>query len=70
VVRAASARPAVYFTGILWALTSLSLLLTVVVIQRSDVAWWSFLLLVLPLAFAALALWNLRRATEEPDEPL
>jgi uncharacterized membrane protein HdeD (DUF308 family) len=70
VARAASARPAVYFVGILWALAGLSLLLSVVVIQRSDVAWWSFLLLVLPLSLGALALWNLRRATREADEPV
>jgi hypothetical protein len=66
--RAQSSRPAVFLTGIFWALTGLTLLFSVVVIQRSDSAWWSFLLLVLPLAFGAISLANLRRAMKRADE--
>ncbi|MFL5953594.1 MAG: hypothetical protein ACJ76I_05755 [Gaiellaceae bacterium] len=65
---AQASRPPVHLTGILWALTGLALLLAVIVIQHSHVATWSFSLLILPLVFAALAIWNLRRATAEPDE--
>ncbi|HEV7640584.1 MAG TPA: hypothetical protein VGO39_06955 [Gaiellaceae bacterium] len=66
--RALSSRPAVYLTGIFWALTGVTLLLSVVVIQRSHSAWWSFLLLVVPLTFGTISLTNLRRATKQPDD--
>jgi hypothetical protein len=67
--RALSSRPAVFLTGIFWALTGVTLLLSVVVIQRSHAAWWSFLLLVLPLTFGTISLANLRRATKRADDP-
>jgi hypothetical protein len=71
VERARTARPAVFLTGITWALTGLTLLLAVVVIYRTWGQWWSFLLLVLPLSLAALAVSRLmKRATEQPDDPL
>jgi hypothetical protein len=70
VERARTARPAVFLTGFFWALTGLTLLLAVVVIYRTWGQWWSFLLLVLPLSFAVLAIASLRRAAEEPDEPV
>jgi hypothetical protein len=66
-VPARSARPPLFLTGIFWGLTGLALLLAVVVIQRSHVAWWSFVLLALPIGLGALALANLRRGIARPD---
>ena len=64
-----TARPAPFLTPIFWALAAVTLLLTVIVIQRTGGAWWSFLLLVVPLGLAALSFWNLRRAATRSDVP-
>jgi hypothetical protein len=66
---ARTARPATFLTPISWALTALSLLVSVMVIQRTHGAWWSFLLLVVSLGLAALSVRNLRRAVTRSDVP-
>jgi uncharacterized membrane protein len=61
------ARPRVLSIGFLTALFGLTLLLALAVIGRAD-GWWRFLLLVLPLVFAALTAAEVRRSARSPDE--
>jgi hypothetical protein len=63
------ARPRVLSIGFLTAFFGLSTLLALAVIMRTG-AWWRFLLLAVPLAFAAAAVVEFRRSVASPDEPV
>jgi hypothetical protein len=62
-----TARPRTFLVGIFTGLFGISTLLALVVIAHADV-WWRWLLLALPLSFAALVGFELRRSIAAPDE--
>ncbi|HET7648766.1 MAG TPA: hypothetical protein VFK17_09350 [Gaiellaceae bacterium] len=63
------ARLRVFSLGFLTGFFALTLLLALIVIALAD-GWWRFLLLVLPIVFAAAMIAEFRRSARSPDEQI